>query len=98
MAKAKTPVKAKSDENLSLENLSLGGNSSTTLRSCLQRIEKLEEEKDGLTGDIREIYIEAKSAGFDPKVLRIVVRRRKLSREAREELDSLVDTYESAVG
>jgi uncharacterized protein (UPF0335 family) len=79
-------------------DLTAGGVAADRLRSLVERIESRDEERKALTGDIRDIYMEAKSAGFDTKVLRKVVARRKLEREALEELDTLQDVYERALG
>lgn len=68
------------------------------LRSLIQRIERLEEEKAALTGDIREVYSEAKGQGFDTKVMRQVVKIRKMDRSEREEQEAVLDLYLSALG
>ena len=68
------------------------------LRSLIERIERLEEEKKALTADIREIYNEAKGSGFDTKVMRQVVRLRKLDRHDRMEQEALLDLYLDALG
>ena len=63
------------------------------LRSFVERIERLEEEKAALAADIREVYAEAKGNGFDTKIMRAVIRLRKLEPAARNELDELLDLY-----
>lgn len=68
------------------------------LQSIVDRIERLEEEKAALAADIREIYTEAKSAGYDVKVLRQVIKTRKLDKAEREEQDALRETYMHALG
>lgn len=68
------------------------------LASYIERIERLEKEKDDLATDIREVYAEAKSNGFDPKIMRAVVRERKLSEQARAERDELMALYKNALG
>jgi len=68
------------------------------LKSLIERIERVEEEKAALAGDIREIYAEAKGHGFDTKIMREVVRLRKVEAHEREERDTLLDLYLSAVG
>jgi len=68
------------------------------LRSFVERIERLEEEKAALAADINEVYGEAKSEGFDTKIMRRVVRLRKLETADREEQEALVDLYMSALG
>jgi len=68
------------------------------LRSFVERIERLEEEKAALSADIREIYSEAKGTGFDTKVMRQVVRLRKLDRADRQEQEAILDLYLGALG
>jgi len=75
-----------------------GGVNAGQLKSIIQRIEKLEEEKATLAGDIKEVYAEAKSHGYDVKVLRQVIRIRKMDKADREELDELLELYLDAVG
>lgn len=79
------------------EELKSGGVAADRLRSLVERIERLDEERKALTEDIKDIYSEAKSAGFDTKVLRKVVMRRKAERAALEEMDTLQDVYERAL-
>ena len=76
----------------------LGGNAQAKLKSMVARIERLNEDKDAITADIREVYLEAKGEGFDVKVLRAVVRMRKEDRAKRMERESLIDLYMSAIG
>jgi uncharacterized protein (UPF0335 family) len=68
------------------------------LRSLIERIERLEEEKAALAADIREVYSEAKGVGFDAKIMRQVVRMRKLDRADRQEQEAILDLYLSALG
>lgn len=68
------------------------------LKSFIERIEKLEEERAALGADIREVYSEAKGSGFDVKIMRQVVRLRKLEPAEREEMDELLDIYKQAIG
>jgi uncharacterized protein (UPF0335 family) len=68
------------------------------LKSLVERVERLEEEKTALSGDIREVYAEAKGHGFDTKIIRKVVALRKMDSGEREEQDSLLDLYMSALG
>lgn len=68
------------------------------LRSLIERIEKLEEDKSGIAADIRDIFAEAKSAGYDVKAMRAVLKLRKMNVSDREEMDFLVDTYKRALG
>lgn len=75
-----------------------GGVSGGQLKSVIERIERLEEEKAALTADIRDIYAEAKANGFDIKVLRQVVRLRKMDQNERAEQEELLDIYLHALG
>jgi len=68
------------------------------LKSLVERIERLEEEKAALTADIREVYSEAKGVGFDTKIMRQVVRMRRLDRAERQEQEAVLDLYMSALG
>lgn len=68
------------------------------LKSLVERVERLEEEKTALAGDIREVYAEAKGQGFDTKIMRQVVRLRKRDSSERDEQDALLDLYMSALG
>lgn len=67
------------------------------LKEIIERIERLEEEKTGLAGDIREVYAEAKGQGFDTKIIRQVVRLRKLDETERKELEAMIDLYFAAL-
>ena len=68
------------------------------LRSFIERIERLEEEKTALMADIKEVYSEAKGTGFDVKTMRKVISLRKMEESDRQEADFLLDTYLSALG
>lgn len=68
------------------------------LRSFIERIERLEEERAALTADIREVYSEAKGSGFDVKAMRQVVRLRKMDTADRQEQEAILDLYLSALG
>ena len=76
----------------------VGGIAGERLRSLIERIERLEEEKGALTADIREVYAEAKATGFDVKIMRQVIRLRKMDRHDREEQEHLLDLYKRAIG
>lgn len=78
--------------------MSEGNVAADQLRLFIERIERLEEEKKGMQDDIKDVYLEAKSGGYDPKAMRQIVRRRKMDRDARAEADALVETYEAALG
>ena len=75
-----------------------GGIAAERLRSIVDRIERLEEERKALGGDIRDIYAEAKSAGFDVKVLRQLIRMRRQEPADVEEQETLLDVYRRALG
>ncbi|TGT64130.1 MULTISPECIES: DUF2312 domain-containing protein [unclassified Mesorhizobium] len=68
------------------------------LRSIIERVERLEEEKKTITEDISDVYSEAKGRGYDTKAIRTIVRRRKLDAAERQEQDSILDLYEEALG
>lgn len=67
------------------------------IKSVVERVERLEEEKSGLSQDIKEIYSEAKSKGLDVKTIRALVRLRKIEAEKRKEAAALLDTYARAI-
>ncbi len=75
----------------------VGGIAADQLRSLIERIERLEEEKAVLAVDIREVYAEAKGTGFDPKIMRQVVRLRKMESADRQEQEALLELYMVAV-
>lgn len=68
------------------------------LKTLIERIERLEEEKAALQNDIKEVYAEAKGNGFDTKALRKVIRIRKMDATDREEQDAILELYMSALG
>ncbi len=75
-----------------------GGIAAKRLRSFIERIERLEEEKAALAADIREVYAEAKGDGFDAKTMRQIVKLRKLDSADRAEQAALLDLYKAALG
>lgn len=77
---------------------SVGGIAADRLKSFIERIERLEEEKAALAGDIREVYAEAKGNGFDTKIMRQVLKLRKLEQDDRQEQEHLLDLYKRALG
>ena len=81
-----------------MSNTEIGGIDSSRLNSIIERIERLEEEKSGIQSDIKDIYAEAKGAGFDVKALKHVIKQRKKSKAERDEEDAIFSTYEKAVG
>ena len=78
-------------------NVEVGGIDAPRLRSLIERIERLEEEKRELQSDIRDIFAEAKSAGFDVKALRTILKLRKMNAADREEAETIVDIYRRAL-
>ena len=68
------------------------------LTQIIERIERLEEEKRALMADIRDVYSEAKGTGFEPKIMRQLVKMRAMDRELLQEQDELLETYRAAVG
>lgn len=76
----------------------VGGIAGERLKSFVERIERLEEEKAALTADVRDVYAEAKSAGFDVRILRQVIRLRKMDEPERNEQEELLSLYMRALG
>lgn len=72
--------------------------SAEQLRLFIERIERLEEEKKGISDDIKDVYNEAKSTGFDVKTMRSIVRLRKMEKHHRDEAEALLETYKQALG
>ena len=75
-----------------------GGAGANQLTQFIERIERLEEEKRALMADIRDVYSEAKGTGFEPKIMRQLVKMRAMDRELLHEQDELLETYRAAVG
>ena len=75
-----------------------GGVAAGQLRSFIERIERLEEEKKGISDDIRDVFAEAKGNGFDTKVMRQVIRLRKKEPAERQEEEAILDLYLHALG
>lgn len=72
--------------------------SADQLRLLIERIERLEDEKRGISDDIKDVYGEAKATGFDVKTIRAIVRLRKMEKHHREEAEQLLETYKIALG
>ncbi len=83
---------------VSEQEIKAGGVAVDRLRSLVERIERLEEERKALSSDIKDIYAEAKSAGFDVKVLRQLIRIRKQEATEVEEQETMLDIYRRALG
>ena len=86
------------EPKLELEARDVGGVAGQRLKSFIERIENLEEEKKALAEDIKEVYAELKGVGFDAKTVRKIVSLRKQEPEKRNEEEELLDLYKSAIG
>lgn len=78
--------------------INTGGITGDQLRSFIERIERLEEEKGKIAGFVRDVYTEAKSEGFDPKIMRTLIRLRKMDKSEFSEQQELLDVYMHALG
>jgi len=78
--------------------MSEGNVAGDRLRLFIERIERLEEEKKGLSDDIKDVYLEAKSNGYDVKTIRAIIRLRRLEKHVRQESEALLETYKNALG
>jgi len=78
--------------------MSKSGFAKEQLKSFIDRVERLEEERAALSADIREVYSEAKSTGFDTKIMRQVIRMRKLDKADFQEQEAMLDLYLTAMG
>lgn len=76
----------------------VGGVAGARLKSFIERIERLEEEKAGIADDIKDVYAEAKGVGFDTKTMRKIISLRKLDHEKRREAEELLELYKTAIG
>ena len=76
----------------------VGGIAGERLRSFIERIERLEEERRALSGDIKEVYAEAKGTGFDAKIMRQIIRIRRMDKDDVDEQETLLDIYKRALG
>lgn len=82
---------------MSNSDTEIGGLAVDRLRSLIERIERLEEEQKALSSDIRDIFAEAKSAGFDVKIMRTIIKLRKMTAADRDEQETLLETYRRAL-
>lgn len=82
---------------MSEQTTETGGIAADRLRSLIERIERLEEEKAAIASDIRDIFAEAKGAGFDVKIMRVVLKLRKMNAADRDEQEFLTETYRKAL-
>ncbi|MFY9351654.1 MAG: DUF2312 domain-containing protein [Sphingobium sp.] len=78
--------------------MSEGNVAASQLLQYIERIERLEEEKKGISDDIKDVYLEAKATGYDTKTMRAIVQLRKMNPHDRQEMDALLETYKSALG
>ena len=78
--------------------MSEGSIAADELRLLIERIERLEEEKKAIADDVRDVYSEAKANGYDPKIMRMVVRLRRMESHTRQEQDAILETYRAALG
>jgi uncharacterized protein (UPF0335 family) len=76
----------------------VGGIAGDQLKSFIERIERLEEERRTLSEDIKEVYAEAKGTGFDTKIMRQIIRLRRMDKDDLDEQESLLDVYKRALG
>ncbi len=76
----------------------VGGVAGKRLKSVIERVERLEEEKAALADDIKDVFGEAKATGFDVKIIRRIIKLRKMEVEKRREEDELLELYKSAIG
>src|ERR1700719_1223032 len=76
----------------------VGGIAGDRLKSFIERIERLEEERKALSNDIKEVYAEAKGTGFDVKIMRQVIRIRRMDKDDLDEQENLLDIYKRALG
>ena len=86
------------EETTETETKDVDGVAGERLRSFVERIERLTEEKAALSEDIKEVFLESKGAGFDTKAIRTVVKLRAMDAQARAEEESILDTYKAAIG
>jgi len=78
--------------------MSEGSIAADELRLLIERIERLEEEKKAIGDDVKDVYAEAKSRGYDTKTMRSIVRLRKMEKHVRDEAEALLETYKAALG
>ena len=83
------------DDSSSIEVLN--STAQTRLKTIIERVERLEEDKAAVANDIKEVFLEAKGEGFDVKILRKVVRIRKQDKVKRTEEEAMIDLYMSAI-
>ena len=87
-----------SSEETTNDAQDVGGVAGARLKSFIERIERLEEEKAAIASDIKDVYAEAKGTGFDTKTIRKIISLRKVDTEKRREAGEILDLYKSAIG
>ena len=85
-------------DNIASEDTNITRAKDDRLKSLIERVERLEEEKNNLLSDIKEVFSEAKGLGYDPKIMRKVLIIRKMDIDERLEQEALLDTYRNALG
>lgn len=80
------------------ETKDVAGVNGERLKSIIERIERLMEEKKGIQDDIKDIFLESKAHGYSPKIIKMVLKVRKMAKEERMEQEELVDVYMNALG
>ena len=83
---------------LQTNQMETGGVSGARIKSFIERVERLSQEKDDIAEHIKDVYAEAKTSGFDPKIIRKIVALRKVTQEKRREDEDLLDLYLCAIG
>lgn len=78
--------------------MTVGGIASDALKQLIERVERLEDEKKGIQEHIKDVFSEAKSQGFEPKIMKQVIRARKMNRDELAEEEALLETYKRAMG
>lgn len=68
------------------------------LRLLIERVERLEDEKKGIADDVKDVFAEAKAVGYDPKIMKQVIRLRKMRPDDRREMETILDLYKTALG
>ena len=85
-------------DNITNDDKNISKTKDDRLKSLIERVERLEEEKNNLLADIKEVFSEAKGLGYDPKIMRKVLIIRKMDIDERLEQEALLDTYRNALG
>ena len=95
---SETDAKASRERQAANPDPEVGGIAVDRLRSIVERVERLEEERKALAGDIKDVYTESKSAGFDPATIKQIVRLRRKEPADVEEQEALLELYKRALG